>query len=245
MEVRLRRWLPVLLVGLALAAAGFAAAGGSGLSGGQLPPLPEDPPPAPSAGPTAAPATAVPATGQPADFDPVEAPGWLSAALTALVFGVFGGIVLLFLVVGVQWLLTERVIRREILDQPASQPPGTATEQVRDAVRAGLADLAAGADARRAVIACWLRLERVAAAVGTAREPADTPADLVRRLLAGHRVSDRALARLAAAYRLARYAPAEVGDELLATARQALAEIDAQLAGAGGGGRRDVVAAGS
>jgi hypothetical protein len=233
MEVRLRRWLPVLLVGLVLAAAGWAAAGGRGLSGGQLPPLPEDALPAPSPGPTAAPGSAPPAAGEPADLTPVEAPEWLSTLLSVAVVGLAVGVVALFLFVGGHWLLTERVIRREIVDRAASQPAGAGAEEVRAAVQAGLADLAAGGDARRAVIACWLRLERVAAAAGTARRAADTPADLVGRLLAAHQVSDRALARLADAYRLARYAPAEVGAELLATARQALAEIDAQLVGGG------------
>jgi hypothetical protein len=49
-------------------------------------------------------------------------------------------------------------------------------------------------------------------------------------------VSDRALARLADAYRLARYAPVEIADELPTIAGQALREIDDQLA-AGTGGR--------
>jgi hypothetical protein len=229
MEVRIRRWLPVLLLGLALVGAGWAAAGGGGLSGGSLPPLPEDPALAPSPTGPPPPVSDAPPTGGPSEFEPADAPGWLSAAVTMLVLGFAAAVVILFLYAGVRWLLTERVVRREIIDRAASQPPEAEAEEVRRAVRAGLADLAAGADARRAVIACWLRLERVAAAAGTARRAADTPADLVGRLLAAHRVDQRALARLAGAYRLARYAPADIGDELVLTARQALAEIDAQL----------------
>ncbi|MGV9539633.1 DUF4129 domain-containing protein, partial [Streptosporangium sandarakinum] len=77
--------------------------------------------------------------------------------------------------------------------------------------------------------ACWLRLEHAAAGAGTPRLASDTPAELVARLLAGHRVGEPALNRLAAAYRLARYAPHEVTGPLRAEARAALAEVDAEL----------------
>lgn len=233
MDARLRRWLPVLLVVLALAGAGWAAAGGTGLSGGQLPPPPEEPLPTPPAASDPALATGSPVPGA---GDPVGAdlPGWLGWLVSAVFLTLFAGLVGALLYFGGRYLFLERVHRREIVEQPASQPGGVLTQEVRDAVRAGLADIDAGGDPRRAVIACWLRLERVAAAVGTARLAADTPTDLVTRLLAAHRVSDRALGRLADAYRQARYAPAEVDDDLLVTARQALREIDAQLTRAAG-----------
>ena len=82
---------------------------------------------------------------------------------------------------------------------------------------------------RRAVIACWLRLEHAAAGSGTPRLAADTTADLVARLLAVHKVGEPALGRLAGAYRQARYAPHEVDESLRDTARRALAEVDAEL----------------
>ncbi|GIH81326.1 DUF4129 domain-containing protein [Planobispora longispora] len=119
---------------------------------------------------------------------------------------------------------------------PAPAPPPLPDEpeetvlRVREALRAGLADLDSAGDPRRAVIACWLRLEHAAARAGTPRALADTPADLVARLLAAHRVGEAALERLAAAYRRARYSPHEVDDPLRETARRALAEVDAELA---------------
>ncbi|ACZ86826.1 DUF4129 domain-containing protein [Streptosporangium roseum] len=112
--------------------------------------------------------------------------------------------------------------------RPAQERPAAAAE-MRAALRAGLTDLDAGDDPRRAVIACWLRLEHAAAGAGTPRLAADTPGDLVTRLLAAHRVSGPALGRLAAAYRQARYAPHEVTGSLRGTARRALAEVDAEL----------------
>ncbi|MDP9844286.1 DUF4129 domain-containing protein [Streptosporangium lutulentum] len=113
--------------------------------------------------------------------------------------------------------------------EPAREEPVAAAGEVRAALRAALSDLDAGDDPRRAVIACWLRLEHVAAGAGTPRLAADTAADLVTRLLAAHRVGETALGRLADAYRQARYAPHEVTGALRVTARRALAEVDAEL----------------
>jgi hypothetical protein len=230
MDGLVRRWLPLLLVVAALSIAGLAAAAGTGLSGGLLPPPEEDtalPPEESTPQATGSP----PADGPGQARDPeVEFPGWLTWSATVLFLGLVVGVVGLFLYVGARYLLTERVIRRQLRDRAASQPAGQVDpEAVRAAVRAGLVDIDAGGDPRRAVIACWLRLERLAAAAGTARLAADTPADLVARLLAAHRVGERALGRLAGAYRLARYAPAEVGEQLLVTAREALREVDAEL----------------
>lgn len=112
--------------------------------------------------------------------------------------------------------------------QPVQERPASADE-VRAALRAGLTGLDAGDDPRRAVIACWLRLEHAAAGAGTPRLAADTTADLVARLLAAHQVGGPALDRLAAAYSQARYAPHEVDESLRVTARRALAEVDAEL----------------
>jgi hypothetical protein len=62
--------------------------------------------------------------------------------------------------------------------------PRTAEELVA-ALDAGLEELSdTDRDPRRAVIACWVRLEQAAAAAGTPRHPGDSPTDLVGRLLA-------------------------------------------------------------
>lgn len=227
--MRLSRWVPVPLAVLVLAAAGWAAGGGSGLGGGELPPPRQD-----AAGPPGG-ATSAPTSAPPVDATErlVDAPvpGWIGWLVTGFFLGLIVLVIGVFIYVGVMYLLTERVARREIVDQAASQPrdPEAEAEQVRAAVRAGLADLDAGEDVRRAVIACWLRLERIAATAGAPRLAADTPAELVAKLLAGHRVRAATLDRLASAYRLARYAPTEVAGELLVTARGALADIALQL----------------
>lgn len=228
MDRQLRRWLPVLVVVLALSFAAVAATG-PGLTGRELPP----PLPNPELAEPPASETEAPIIRQPVDgADEQEEDRSLLVALWAylIVLSVLAATVLAYLLYhGIRWLLTERVARREI-SPAASQPDDAAhVAEVRDALRAGLADIDAGGDARRAIIACWLRLERVAAAAGTARQVADTPGDLVKRLLSRHQVSREALEQLADAYRLARYAPAAVGDDLLGVARRALRDVDAAL----------------
>jgi hypothetical protein len=225
---QLRRWLPSLVVVLALSLTALAAAG-PGLTGRDLPPRP----------PVGERVDSSPAAEVVLPTDPGggtgEMPGSRSLAwafwayvvvFSALVAGILGYAVFH----GARWLLTERVRRREI-PGAASQPADATAEasEVRDALQAGMADLDAGGDPRRAVISCWLRLERIAAAAGSARLVADTPADLVARLLSRHLVSRPALEQLADAYRLARYAPAQIGESLLAVARRALHDVDAAL----------------
>ena len=101
------------------------------------------------------------------------------------------------------------------------------------AVDQGLDALAeTDADPRRAVIACWARLEAVAAGAGAgiARRPGDTSTDLVVRLLGAHRVSADVLADFAAVYRLARFAAHGVDDGMRLRAQAALRQLRDEMA---------------
>jgi hypothetical protein len=107
----------------------------------------------------------------------------------------------------------------------------TRRQAVLDAVDAGIAELArADGDARAAVIACWVRLEEVAAAAGTVRAPGDTSSDLVARMLADHQVSAPVLRSLAELYRTARYSPRTVEASMREQARAALGHLRDELA---------------
>ena len=118
-----------------------------------------------------------------------------------------------------------RVARRR--DQPST------AEDLIDALDAGLEELSdTDRDPRRAVIACWVRLEQAAAAAGTPRHPGDTPADLVGRLLAEQQVDSQVLAALLEVYRQARYATHTVDDQMRRQARSALERLRIDL-GAG------------
>lgn len=237
MQTVLRRWLPVLVVVAGLSAIAAVAAG-PGLSGGRRPPS------APTDGAGAlTPVVPTPASPTPTPLPLAEAVEPNDSLLVTIMVWTYLGIVALLLLSILGYLayraLYQLVVERPrglaLRDRAASQPEDedAVREQMRQAVRASLAEIDAGGDPRRAVIDCWLRLERLAFAAGTPRRPADTPADLVGRMLAAHRVSAEALQELAEAYRQARYAPAEVDHRLLQVARGSLQTVDLQLDSAG------------
>ncbi len=222
----LRRVWPLMVVAALLAAAAIAAA----LSSPQIRSvpvarrLPRNPNIAPSMGeyPT-------PAGGGAAVQKPIVLPGWVSflinAVCTAAICAVVG-----FLIWYV--LRNQLAVRRERLRVEDDRPVAAHEhrEKVLAAVDAGLADLDIGErDPRRAVIACWIRLEAAAAAVGTPKKVADSPTDLVVRLLSQHRVSAPVLYELAEVYRLARYATHTVDESMRDRARSALRQIRLDL----------------
>jgi hypothetical protein len=130
------------------------------------------------------------------------------------------------------WYLSTQLRRRrvDLAEEPEESAEAPTREQVLAAVDAGLVALADDdADPRRAVIACWVRLEQAAAAAGTPREPGDTPAELVTRLLAAHQVSAGVLYALAEVYRIARYATHVIDSGMRDQARAALGQLRAEL----------------
>jgi hypothetical protein len=160
--------------------------------------------------------------------------GWLPAVLLAALLAGLAAVLVVLVRAWLLPLLTARSwVRRRALPvvRTAAAGPAGAGAEVAAAVDAGLTDLDdADLDPRRAVIACWVRLERAAAAAGTPRQAGDAPTDLVTRLLSGHAVSPDLLAGLADLYRRARYARHAVDADMRATARTALGRLQAELA---------------
>jgi uncharacterized protein DUF4129 len=158
-------------------------------------------------------------------------PGWIGTA--AIVVLSLAGLVIIALLA---WALirdqARRRARRTGRRAPPPDAPRTAEELVA-ALDAGLEELSdTDRDPRRAVIACWVRLEQAAAVAGTSRLLGDSPTDLVGRLLAEQQVDARVLAALLEVYRQARYATHTVDDQMRAQARSALQRLRADL-GAG------------
>jgi hypothetical protein len=157
-------------------------------------------------------------------------PDWVGTA--ALVVLTVAGLVLVALVV---WaIVRDQARRRARKDRPApvAEEPRTAEDLVA-ALDAGLEELSdTDRDPRRAVIACWVRLEQAAAAAGTRRHAGDSPTDLVGRLLREQRVDAGVLAALLEVYRQARYATHTVDDQMRTQAVSALRRLRADL-GAG------------
>jgi hypothetical protein len=224
----LRRWWPLALV-IGLLGLAALSAGHSALQIGQVEagPAPTQAPGQEDFSSPVAP-TFPPTPEEVAAAEPRELPGWLAPAAAVLCAAVT-----LAVVVVVVWILVRdglRRLRRRPVRYADEPTPAPNADQVVAAVEAGLTDLSdTDGDPRRAVIACWLRLEQAAAAAGTPRQVGDSPTDLVTRLLHTHQVSADVLAALADVYREARYATHAVDDRMRAQARSALQRIRTEL----------------
>jgi hypothetical protein len=104
------------------------------------------------------------------------------------------------------------------------------TEELREAVNEGRAALIGIDDARAAIIACYVAMERRLADRGTARGVADTPDELLSRAVAGGVVRGGAAGRLTALFYEARFSTHPLGAGQRDAASAALDELAAELA---------------
>jgi hypothetical protein len=93
------------------------------------------------------------------------------------------------------------------------------------AVDESLDDLRAEPDPRRAVIAAYARLERVLAAHGLPRKPAEAPLEYLGRMLAELSVSDRAARALTDLFERAKFSQHAVGADMKDAAIEALQTV--------------------
>ncbi|MGD0701839.1 MAG: DUF4129 domain-containing protein [Trebonia sp.] len=108
----------------------------------------------------------------------------------------------------------------------------TGTEELREAVESGRAALAEIDDARAAIIACYVAMERSLAERGTKRSVADTPDELLARAVAAGTVRGPAASRLTALFYEARFSTHPVAVSQRAAASAALDELADELAAA-------------
>ena len=108
----------------------------------------------------------------------------------------------------------------------------TGAEELREAVESGRAALAELDDARAAIIACYVAMERSLAERGTQRSVADTPDELLARAVAAGTVAGPAASRLTALFYEARFSTHPVAAGQRAAASAALDELAAELAAA-------------
>jgi hypothetical protein len=225
--VAVRQWIPLLGVAALIGVAAIAAA----LS---QPRLTRVPPPQLQQSPAPQPSGELPSLPPPGTADTGERrdllPAWLQQAAMVLC-----ALVILTIIVIVLWVILRNTltVRRGTLpvDGGPATPLRPKSDEVVAALDAGLAELSdADSDPRRAVIACWVRLEHTAADAGTPRQIGDSPTDLVLRLLNAHRVDRRVLDGFAGLYREARYATHVVDESMRAQAQSALRQLRAELA---------------
>jgi len=113
------------------------------------------------------------------------------------------------------------------------------TEELREAVAVGRAALAGIDDARAAIIACYVAMERSLAERGTARAAADTPDELLTRAVAAGVVRGGAAGRLTALFYEARFSTHPLGGGQRDAASAALDELAAELSARGGAAARE------
>lgn len=223
----IRRWWPLLAVVALLAAAGMAASTAllplsRVTAGSATEPLTVEP---------TAEARTVQASAEPRVGTGPELPGWVMWAILGLaVLAVAAVAMALF---GKAVRSGSRFRRRRVQRPAATQKTAAVEAEVMAALDAGLVELdETDSDPRRAVIACWVRLERAAQGAGVQRLRGDTSTDLVLRLLAAHELDERVLSGFADIYRLARYSPKnEVNESMRDEARAALARLRGELTG--------------
>jgi Domain of unknown function (DUF4129) len=149
--------------------------------------------------------------------------------LAALLYTLLG-IVLLAVIVACVAALRRRPVEHGTL------PPDEATladgerTGLRAAVQSGQRALARLDDARAAIIACYLAMERSLAAAGADRTEADTPAEFLDRAAAAGLVHTAAAGRLNGLFYEARFSQHELTGTERSAAEQALRQLDADLA---------------
>lgn len=115
--------------------------------------------------------------------------------------------------------LGDRPLRREEEPAPAAAAPLAA------AVEESLDDLREEGDARRAIVRCYARFERAAAAAGLPRRPWLTPGEFMREALARLPLPRAAVPTLTGLFELARFSDRALGTRERDRAVDALTEI--------------------
>ena len=92
-----------------------------------------------------------------------------------------------------------------------------------------LDDLRAETDPRRAVIAAYARMERVLAANGIARRPAETSDEYLARVLGGLALGSHAIARLTALFTQAKFSQHDIDSTMKEEAIDALEQVRDEL----------------
>lgn len=168
----------------------------------------------------------------PGQHQPWTLPTWIRTAVAGAV-AVVAGALLLTILFSLRFVILRRRLKGDApLRGDAVAPPSVELVDSAD-VEAAIAQTLAGLDEgspRNAVVACWVRLEELAAARGLERRPADTPAEFVSRALGTYRLDPAALQRLAELYREARFSRHTIGEQHRDEARGCLERLGQGIA---------------
>lgn len=145
--------------------------------------------------------------------------------LDAILYGLLIAVLVVAVAASVWW--SSRLRR---LAHPRPQGPlAEDAEDLRDAIEEGRAALAELDDARAAIIACYVAMERSLADRGAARNAADTPDELLARAVASGIAAGSAAQVLTGLFYEARFSSHSLGTGKRDAARQALDDLAAEL----------------
>jgi hypothetical protein len=153
---------------------------------------------------------------------------WLNQllAFALIVAGVWVGVAVLRALAA---RLNERLPDKQLV---LDLDPLPDVEAARETLRSEHASYVAaldGPDVRNGIVACWVLLEETAAALGVARQPAETATEFVIRFLHTLDVDPRPVAALAALYHEARFSSHALPADARSRARAALEGIRQDL----------------
>ncbi len=176
----------------------------------------------------------LPTQPQPTVFPTPTRPPHPSAPFRLPLAGILYALLVLALIGGIVVCV---VLLRRRLPGHAVLPPGEASlaegqrGDLQEAVSSGRRALAELDDARAAIIACYLAMERSLAAAGADHAVADTPDEFLARAVAGGLVRGAAAAELTRLFYEARFSAHELTAAQRDTAREALEQLAADLRG--------------
>jgi Domain of unknown function (DUF4129) len=140
--------------------------------------------------------------------------------------GIFFTLLLGLLVVGLVAALFFFFARGQ--EEPPSRRERSQDDLAKE-VRAGIVDLASIRDPRRAVIACYARMQRLLPSAGITSRPADTPFELLARILEQRDVARSSVTTLTESFERAKFSSHSIGESTRAEALGALRNIRDQL----------------
>ena len=121
------------------------------------------------------------------------------------------------------WMLAARRRRQADVERT------TLRETLEDVIEETLDDLAAEPDPRRAVIACYARLERALAAAGHSRRRAETQEEHLARILGQLDIETTSVRRLNALFERAKFSQHDVDSSMKEEAIAALVQVREEL----------------
>jgi hypothetical protein len=142
-----------------------------------------------------------------------------------LILALIGGIVACVV------LLRRRQTEHDVLPPEETSLAEGQRSDLRDAVSSGRRALAELDDARAAIIACYVAMERSLAAAGADHEAADTPDEFLARAAAAGFVRGAAAGNLTGLFYEARFSAHELTTAQRTAARDALEQLAADLRG--------------